>query len=518
MRYEDLRSEAINRINEQTFWDYFFNECKNISGTMIDCKTGVYHILQSTDDELICFLLDKNNQDAVEELADEDSLSGEKPFYFTAKSHRVSPVFRLWQIMYLYKNKFEDKKVFGILVSNNIFVNRDDLAETWDALSITVLSGMNNIPDVVPYKQASSLEIEVNDSNLANPLEFTKEIEETLFRNSIEEQTLETTVVHQTKHNDNQGNQKEIRWQDLVEEDDPDFYETIVNHKIAKPLPGIKILPPLNNPADDLNNLIALDNVKKKIRQISSLSEYNRRLSDSGIKTMPMNLHYLFIGAPGTGKTTVAQIIGSIFHQHGLLSKGHTIISNRGTYVGKLWGSEEENVRKVLKLAQGGVLLIDEAYLLYNEHEPRDPANHILPLMMDLLADEKRRDISIILCGYHKNMDIMLNSNPGLRSRFRNQIIFEDFSFDELSEIMYKRAKENGYKFTDKGWALTLETIKNIINISHHDNYTYANAREVINLWEQILENHAYRCISEEVSDLEKLLLITESDIPEPQR
>lgn len=512
MRYEELQSKLANCTDGQTFLNYIFNECGTIPGFNFTLKTGVYYILQTCQDELICFLLDKGNGE-VEELADEDSFSGENPFYFTARSHRISPVFCLWQIMHFYKTHFNKKNVYGVLLSDNIFVNKDDLSETWSGLGIIVVSGLKDIPESIPYSYQNELDIELNIKELANPIEYTKEIEEVLFRNSIEEQTIGNTIASEPKPDKcAKETESEISWEDLLEDDnDPDFFETIVNKKIPKPLPAIKILPPLLNPTDKLNSLTALENVKKRIGQISALAEYNKRLLNLGIKTVPMNFHSVFVGAPGTGKTTVAQIMGSLFHQYGLLSKGHTIVSNRSSFVGKLWGSEEENVRKILKLAQGGVLLIDEAYLLFNENEPRDPANHILPLMMDLLGNEKNRDIIIILCGYRKNIDRLLDSNPGLRSRFRNTVIFDDFSFSELSEILYNRAKENGYKFTSTAWLNVLNVINRHIKKSSGE--SYANARSIINIWEQILENHACRCVVENINDLESIMLITNEDI-----
>lgn len=98
----------------------------------------------------------------------------------------------------------------------------------------------------------------------------------------------------------------------------------------------------------------------------------------------------------------MAQIIGSYFKNIALLSKGHTVVTNRLSFSGKLWGSEEENVRKILKLSQGGVLLIDEVYLLYNVDEPRDLCNKILPLMLDLLADEKTEILSLFCADMKK--------------------------------------------------------------------------------------------------------------------
>ena len=156
------------------------------------------------------------------------------------------------------------------------------------------------------------------------------------------------------------------------------------------------------------------------------------------VKQHKVSLHSLFLGRPGTGKTTICKIYGSLLRQAGALSKGHVIICDRSTFIGTLWGDEERSTRQVIDMAKGGVLMIDEAYLL-NSSNPHDPGKMVIPLLMNILADESQRDIAVVLCGYKGPMQKLIDLNPGLQSRFPNKFEFPDFTIDELLEILQPR-------------------------------------------------------------------------------
>ena len=212
----------------------------------------------------------------------------------------------------------------------------------------------------------------------------------------------------------------------------------------------VEILRPIDNPQEELQKLVGCDNIKKRMDELVALTAYNRMLHEQfpELKQHRVSLHSLFLGNPGTGKTTVCKIFGALLHEAGALSKGHVVICDRGTFIGTLWGDEERAMKQVVEMAQGGVLMIDEAYLLNGKNE-NDPGKIIVQLLMNLLADESQRDIAVVLCGYKEPMNELLETNPGLLSRFPNRFEFADFSVDELLEITSRRHPFSFYNVTD---------------------------------------------------------------------
>ena len=227
-------------------------------------------------------------------------------------------------------------------------------------------------------------------------------------------------------------------------------------------------------------------------------------------KQHEVSLHSVFLGRPGTGKTTVCKIFGSLLRKAGALSKGHVVVCDRGTFIGTLWGDEERSMRQVLEMAQGGVLMIDEAYLLNGKHE-NDPGKLVIQLMMNILSDERQRDIAVVLCGYKEPMQKLLDSNPGLQSRFPNKFEFADFTIDELLEITQRRVKEYEYVFTPDAW----EKYKQILMAAYQQRnpQTWGNARFVANQLERIYIQHASRCVKQRPVDNQQLRQLTPEDI-----
>ncbi len=511
MKYEKFKSIVSGHNDEKVLWQYINSELSTTAGHLIELEYGKYY-LYITLDGFICVYIENISfkDEENDELVDEEPFNGENPLYFTATSHRTSPVFRTWQIVCELKRQLHTDKVYGVVLTNSHLINKEDFTQIWAGLDIVVRSELKDIPSSLPFKKLNAKNtVDIEIDSLPSIKEYADEIQNILTKKSIGEQLTETQNQEIESNDIDNEEKKEFTWKDLVDENDPDFFESVLDKKIPKPVPGVKILQTLDNPEEELNKMVGLDDIKSRLKHLSYLISYNKRAKEFGLKVNNTNQHSIFIGGPGTGKTTMAQIIGSYFKKIGLLSKGHSIVTNRSSFSGKLWGSEEENVRKILKLSQGGVLLIDEAYLLYNADEPRDPCNKILPLMLDLLADEKNRDIIVVLCGYEKEMSFLLNSNPGIKGRFRNYFYFKAFTFDELSEILHRRATEAGYNFSDCAWIKILRIInRNLKHCEYH-----ANARDIINLWEEILENHAYRCVSNNITDLEGISQITDEDI-----
>ena len=274
----------------------------------------------------------------------------------------------------------------------------------------------------------------------------------------------------------------------------------------------VEILRPISNPQKELDKLVGCTEIKKRMAELIALTKYNKltkELFPNG-KLHEVSLHSVFYGKPGTGKTTVCKIYGSLLRQAGALSKGHVVICDRGTFIGTHWGDEERSMRQVLEKAQGGVLMIDEAYTLNGKHES-DPGKIVIQLLLNILADESKRDIAIVLCGYKEPMEALLNSNPGLQSRFPNKFVFPDFNINELLDITLRRVREYEYEFTPQAWIQYKKIVTKAYN--QRDAESWGNARFVANELERIYIQHATRCVQMHPVDKRQMRLLTLEDV-----
>ena len=274
----------------------------------------------------------------------------------------------------------------------------------------------------------------------------------------------------------------------------------------------VKILRPIPNPRKELEKLVGCEDIKRRMDELVALTQYNKMMQEAFpfSKQHEVSLHSVFLGRPGTGKTTVCKIFGSLLHKAGALSKGHVVMCDRGTFIGTLWGDEERSMNQVLEMAKGGVLMIDEAYLLNGKHES-DPGKLVIQLLMNILADETQRDIAVVLCGYKEPMQKLLDSNPGLQSRFPNKFEFTDFSIEELLEITRRRVREYEYEFTPEAWDKYRDVLAQAYQ--QRDPQTWGNARFIGNQLERIYIQHASRCVKQQSSGKSALLSLTPEDI-----
>ncbi|MBQ9561064.1 MAG: AAA family ATPase [Prevotella sp.] len=284
------------------------------------------------------------------------------------------------------------------------------------------------------------------------------------------------------------------------------------DNPLREPKVRLQILPPLRNPKEEMDKLVGCQDIKQRIEQLTMMSRYNRmmRTANPEGKRHELALHSIFYGRPGTGKTTVCKIMGGLLRKSGALSIGHVVVCSRKDFIGTHWGDEERVVRKAVEEAKGGVLMIDEAYQLVSEN-PNDPGRLVIPLLMDVLSDEKQRDIAIVLCGYKDEMKKLIDLNPGLNSRFPNVFEFKDFTIDELLEITERRVKEYGYEFTRAAWRKYRGIIEDAYKV--RDANTWGNARFIANLLDKIYLNHAMRCVKKSGMDRRHLLQITPADV-----
>lgn len=455
------------------------------------------------DKQAVFLLLDRNSV-VTDELADEDSFTGEdEPLYFSASSHRVSPIFQLWRVIELY-NRWQTKEevemfaIRGVMFTNSYIINMEDMQDYWGHLKIQVRHHLKCLPYRLPCNYSAP-------NALHRFLAFCKQ----------QVEMLKPQEYYQALTMNVEDRAEIITWDDLIDSEDPDFVEiTYANGEVFrnKKIPAAALLSPLPNPMEKLDCLIGLHSVKNHLKQLAAWTQYRKKMAlhFPDIVLPPMNQHALFVGNVGVGKTTVAQLYSSLLHELGLLSKGHTLLCSRPTFVGKYYGDEEKNVRKILKAGTGGTIVIDEAYTLCTPDE-RDPAHRVVELFLESLADEMQRDLCVVLCGYERPMQRLIDSNPGLASRFPNVFLFQDFSLDELSEIAWRRmVKDNNYTFTDEGWSCFLSRIERMYKYRTEN---FGNARDVANLCEQVLLQHAVRCMEEKVEDPKSLFEITASDV-----
>lgn len=202
---------------------------------------------------------------------------------------------------------------------------------------------------------------------------------------------------------------------------------------------------------DELDALIGLENVKSSIRQNITFLRFTKLRQEKGfVDASRLNLHSVFTGNPGTGKTTVVKMLGKIYHQMGLLSKGHVVEVDRAALVGEYIGQTAPKTKKVIESARGGVLFIDEAYALSRgEDDNKDFGKEVIEILLKEMSDGVG-DIAIIAAGYPKQMQNFIKSNPGLKSRFTEYFHFDDYLPEELFEIAVYACRQKEVQMTEE--------------------------------------------------------------------
>ena len=263
----------------------------------------------------------------------------------------------------------------------------------------------------------------------------------------------------------------------------------------------------LDDYLEELNKLIGLEKVKKDVNSLINLVQIRKIRQDRGIKQPPMSLHLVFSGNPGTGKTTVARLLSKIYHEIGLLSKGHLVECDRSNLVGGYVGQTAIKTQEVISSAMGGILFIDEAYSLAKNSE-NDYGAEAIDTIIKAMEDH-RDDLIVIVAGYPVLMDKFLHSNPGLESRFNKFIYFDDYNKEELYEIFMLMCEEANLCLDESADNYIKEYFSKLCE-NKPDNF--ANGRAVRNLFEEVLTNQANRLAPQKEITDEELNTLTYED------
>ena len=264
------------------------------------------------------------------------------------------------------------------------------------------------------------------------------------------------------------------------------------------------------DPYQELDDLIGLGSVKQEVRSLANFVELQKQREAQGLKTAKVSYHLVFYGSPGTGKTTVARIVGRIYKDLGVLKKGHTVETDRGGLVAKYMGQTALKTDAVIQQALDGVLFIDEAYSLVPEGGGgQDYGQEAIATLLKRMEDYRDR-LVVIIAGYKDEMQRFIDSNPGLQSRFNRYIDFPDYSGAELSDIFKMYMKKNQYTLTPDAEAYLKEQFD--YAVAHKDR-NFGNARFARNVFEKSIQQQANRLEGKKNLNKTQLTELTVEDL-----
>ncbi len=259
----------------------------------------------------------------------------------------------------------------------------------------------------------------------------------------------------------------------------------------------------------DLDRLIGLGNIKQEVRTLANYLKVQGHRESAGLPTTPLSLHMVFHGNPGTGKTTIARVLGKVFGAMGILEKGHLIETDRSGLVAGYAGQTSLKSEEKINEALDGVLFVDEAYSLISSESDDPYGQEAIQVLLKRMEDERDR-LVVILAGYPVEMRQLLGSNPGLSSRFSRNLDFEDYSALELAEIFGQMCDKNHYELPPEARAKVIVGFHDL----HKDrDEHFGNGRTVRNIFELAIRHMANRIVRIADLSVEQLTTLEAGDI-----
>ena len=262
---------------------------------------------------------------------------------------------------------------------------------------------------------------------------------------------------------------------------------------------------------EQLDSLVGLDTVKKEVKNLINLVKVRKLRQENDLPVPPMSFHMVFLGNPGTGKTTVARLISGLYAAIGVLSKGQLIEVDRSGLVAGYVGQTALKTQEVIQSALGGVLFIDEAYSLASGGE-NDFGREAIETLLKAMEDH-RDDLVVIVAGYTGPMEKFIHSNPGLESRFNRYFFFPDYDGNQLTEIFRIQCKKNSYTLTPEADEAAL---KMFTRLYEERDENFGNGRDVRNCFEDMVVRQSNRVAALESPSKEDLMTVKPEDLVDP--
>ncbi len=267
--------------------------------------------------------------------------------------------------------------------------------------------------------------------------------------------------------------------------------------------------PDLDKLLAELDGLVGLEEIKKNVRSLINLAKVRKLREEHGLPTPAMSLHLVFMGNPGTGKTTVARLIAQLYYAIGVLSKGQLVEVDRSGLVAGFVGQTAIKTDEAVKKAIGGVLFIDEAYSLAANTGENDFGREAIETILKAMEDN-RDDLVVIVAGYEDLMEQFISSNPGLESRFNRYFTFDDYDGGELYEIFLSMCEKNRYRLTVEAQEYARSLFDDLYR---NRGPNFGNARDVRNIFENVVGVHADRVASAPEIGERDLTLVLREDL-----